>query len=86
MAQSDILHARIGVALKREAESILKTLGVSRTEALRMFYAQIVLHRGLPFELKIPNQTTLDSIASTDRGEDIERFEHLDLLLKDLEI
>ena len=43
------LYARIEPELKEEAESILTALGIPASNAITMFYKQIVLHKGLPF-------------------------------------
>lgn len=48
------LYARIEPEVKEQAESILETLGIPASNAINMFYKQIILNRGLPFEVKIP--------------------------------
>ena len=48
------LYARIELEVKEEAESILAALGIPASNAINMFYKQIILNRGLPFEVKIP--------------------------------
>ena len=52
------VHARIQPALKVQAEAILDRLGISTSEAIAIFFSQIALQNGLPFEVKIPNKTT----------------------------
>jgi len=42
----------------REAREILEYIGMSYAQAVNMFNRMIVLERGLPFEAKIPNETT----------------------------
>lgn len=54
-AKSANLYARIEPDVKEQAENILNTLGISASNAINMFYKQIILNRGLPFEVKIPN-------------------------------
>lgn len=44
-----VVSARLDQRLKQESETILKQLGLSTTEAIRMFFTQITLNRGLPF-------------------------------------
>lgn len=44
-----VVRARIDSRLKRDSEDILRQLGLSQTEAIRMFFTQIVRRRGLPF-------------------------------------
>ena len=46
-----VVRARIDPRLKRDSEDILRALGLSQTEAIRMFFTQIVRRRGLPFEV-----------------------------------
>lgn len=53
-AKSSNLNARIEPELKEKAENILSALGISASSAINMFYKQIVLHGGLPFEVKLP--------------------------------
>lgn len=54
MAKSANLYARIEPDLKDQAETILNALGIPASNAITMFYKQIILHNGLPFEVKIP--------------------------------
>lgn len=49
------LYVRIEPEVKEQAESILSALGIPASNAINMFYKQIILHRGLPFEVKIPS-------------------------------
>lgn len=54
-AKSANLYARIEPEVKEQAESILSALGIPASNAINMFYKQIILNRGLPFEVKIPS-------------------------------
>ncbi len=56
--KSAAVHCRIQPEIKEQAESILHRLWLSPTEAIRIFYSQIILKRGLPFEVCIPKPTT----------------------------
>ena len=62
------INARIEPKLKHQAESILHSVGLSTAEAIRIFYKQICLNRGLPFEVKIPNTKTADAIQELESG------------------
>jgi DNA-damage-inducible protein J len=86
MPKTAMIRARTEPALKKEAEGIFRELGISSTEAINLFYHQVALRKGLPFEVKIPNKTTLETFNNTDRGEDLTNFESIDDLLKDLDI
>lgn len=54
MAKSANLYARIEPDVKEQAESILAALGIPASNAITMFYKQIILHQGLPFPVKLP--------------------------------
>lgn len=54
--------------LKEEAEAILDKLGISISAAYELFYRQIVAHRGLPFEARIPNDTTRRALEDARLG------------------
>lgn len=49
------LYARIEPEVKEQAEGILAALGIPASNAINMFYKQIILQRGLPFEVKMPS-------------------------------
>lgn len=66
MAKSANLYARIEPDLKEQAESILAALGITASNAITMFYKQIVLQRGMPFEMKLPAARPLDVSTMTD--------------------
>ena len=60
MAKTANLYARIEPELKEQAEAILSELGIPVSNAINMFYKQIILQRGIPFELKLPHERPLD--------------------------
>lgn len=54
------LYARIEPDVKEQAENILSALGIPASSAINMFYKQIILNRGLPFEVKLPTAKPVD--------------------------
>lgn len=62
-AKSANLYARIEPDVKAQAESILSALGIPASNAINMFYKQIILQRGLPFDVKIPSSRPVDMSA-----------------------
>ena len=60
MAKSANLYARIEPDVKEQAENILSALGIPASSAINMFYKQIILNRGLPFEVKLPTAKPVD--------------------------
>ncbi len=71
MAKTSNLYVRIEPELKEQAESILSALGIPASNAVNMFYKQIILQRGLPFDLKLPADTVLNFNTMTE--EEIEK-------------
>jgi len=71
MSKSSSIHARIAPDLKEEAEAILKKLGLNASQAITLFYQQIRLTRGLPLVLRVPNETTRQTLDDTDAGKNL---------------
>jgi DNA-damage-inducible protein J len=80
MSHSAVVHARIDSSTKETTEKILHSLGLTPTEAIRLFYRQIALRGEFPLELRVPNSLTAEVLTKADRGEDLERFESVDEL------
>lgn len=78
-------RVRIRPDIKIEAESIIRDLGLSVSTAFELFYRQIILNRGLPFDVRIPNVTTRRAIENAREGRG-ERFATAEALFKDLGI
>ena len=66
-SKSANLYARIEPDVKEQAENILAALGISTSNAINMFYKQIILQRGLPFEVKIPENGLMDINGMTEK-------------------
>ena len=60
MAKTSNLYARIEPDVKEQAEKILSALGIPVSNAINMFYKQIILQRGIPFEMKLPESRVPD--------------------------
>lgn len=69
------LYARIEPDVKEQAESILSSLGIPASNAINMFYKQIILQRGLPFDVKIPSSRPVDmsALSETELNEELEK-------------
>jgi DNA-damage-inducible protein J len=55
------------------------------SEAVKLFLRQVVLHRGIPFEIKIPNALTAKTLRESEEGIDLHRASSVDELFKELE-
>jgi DNA-damage-inducible protein J len=84
VSKTDVVRARIEPHLKEDAEYILAQLGINTTEAINIFYKMIVIHHGLPFEVKLPNHETLETMRQTDAGENLHKAKSKEDLFKQL--
>lgn len=75
MSHSAVVHARIDRETKTATEAVLTTLGMTPTEAIRLFYRQIALRKSFPLELHIPNKLTASVLTKSDKNQDIEKFD-----------
>ena len=71
MNKSAMIRARVDPQLKDEVEDLFAQLGLSTTEAITLFYRQVKLNRGLPFDVRIPNVVTQRTFAETEVGENL---------------
>ena len=78
MSNTEKIRARIEPELKHNAEIVLAALGLSVTEALTLFYKQITLQQGLPFDVKIPNDVTIKTLKQVRNREDLTEYSSLD--------
>jgi DNA-damage-inducible protein J len=77
--KEDRIQARIEPELKRSAEAIFNKIGISSGEAIRMFYSQVKLRGGIPFDVRIPNKHTTKAMDELNAGQG-ERFNSTDEL------
>lgn len=75
MAKTANLYARIEPDVKEQAESILAALGIPVSNAINMFYKQIILQRGIPFELKLPapNISDISKLSQAELNAELEK-------------
>ena len=76
MAKTETIRARIEPELKREAEALFSQLGLSAAEAIRLFYKQATLQRGLPFAVRLPNAEMREALRQAQE----QAQEHGDLI------
>ena len=84
--KTEMIHARIEPQLKKRAEKVFEQLGLTATEAIRMFYRQVELRKGIPFAVQLPNEETAETLRMSDDGEDLHRTKHAKDLFKKLGI
>ena len=71
MNKTSTVRARIKPDLKEKAEQVFHKLGLTSTQAITLFYKQVELRNGLPFDIVIPNKTTIRTFEDTDAGKNL---------------
>lgn len=85
MSKTGTIHARIDENIKGRAERILNLLGIKPSEAINLFYKQVILQKGIPFKVEIPNDITLKAIKELENKDKLENFQDVDELFAKLE-
>jgi DNA-damage-inducible protein J len=83
-AKTEVLHARIDPKPKKSAGRILSAIGISTTEAIRLFLKQAEFHQGLPFPVSIPNQETVAAMMKANSRSTLKRYRSFRELRKQL--
>jgi DNA-damage-inducible protein J len=73
---ADRMNTRIDTTLKKKALNVFDRLGLSEAEAIRLFYAQVELHQGIPFPVKVPNAATLAACEESKNPEKLPSFKN----------
>jgi len=68
MAATATIQTRVNKETKAQAKDILSQLNITLSEAIAIYLRQIILHKGIPFEIKIPNKDTLQAIEQLESG------------------
>ena len=87
MAQSSMLHIRVDDEVKTQATEALAAMGLSMSDAVRIFLKRVVNDQAFPLELKVPNAETRDAMeeARAMMKARQARFESADALFDELE-
>lgn len=72
MAKTANLYVRIESDVKEQAENILSAMGIPTSNAINMFYKQIILHKSLPFDVRMPSAGLMDTSMLSDAQMDAE--------------
>jgi DNA-damage-inducible protein J len=86
MTKTATIRARVEPDLKSNAEHVFNRLGLTTTQAITLFFKQVEMRNSLPFELTIPNETTLQTFEDTDNGKNLVNCEDVDDMFSKLEI
>lgn len=73
-----MIRARVQSKLKKNAESVFKRLGLSTTDAITLFYTQVVLKKGIPFPLELEENDTPDQYITVNSETELRSLIDLD--------
>lgn len=84
--KTETVRARVEPSLKYEVETVLDHLGLTMSEAIELYLCQIKLQKGIPFDIRIPTDLTLETFNKTDRKEELNQHDDLDNMFNHLGI
>jgi DNA-damage-inducible protein J len=80
-----MVHVRVDEKVKEDAAKTLAAMGMSVSDAVRMLLVRVAAEKVLPFEVRVPNATTVKAMRAADQGKG-KRFKTAEALFKDLRI
>ncbi len=85
MPRTATIQARIDPEIKIKAKDILNKLHISMSDAISIYLTQVTLQNGIPFDIKIPNELTVETIRKTEGGKELHQVNSVDELFKELD-
>ena len=79
MSLNATVKARVDENVKFEVDKIFKEIGLNTSQAINIFLKKVIAERGIPFDLKIPNQETLEAMKDVKNGTNLEKITFQDL-------
>jgi DNA-damage-inducible protein J len=80
------IQTRIDVQSKEQAKKILDFLGLTMSQAITLYLRQIILRRGIPFDIEIPNELTAKVLKDTEKGRGLHKAASVDKLFEELNL
>jgi DNA-damage-inducible protein J len=80
-----MVHVRVDEKTKRRAAKTLAGMGISVSDAVRMLLVRVAAEKALPFDVKVPNATTVKAMRAADKGKG-KRLNSAGALFQDLGI
>jgi DNA-damage-inducible protein J len=85
MSKSAMVNARIEPKLKSTVETIFRKLGLNTAQAVTLFFRHVQNHKGLPFDVRLPNAATRQAIVDARKRKNVKRFVSADEMVKELD-
>ena len=75
MARTSNIYTRVEPEIKEQAEKILTQLGIPMSNAITIFLRQVVMHKGIPFDMKLPQNmpVSLEALTEAEINAEIEK-------------
>jgi DNA-damage-inducible protein J len=86
MAATAFVRARVDEAVKNEAAEVLAGMGLTVSDVVRIALTKIAKEKALPFDMRVPNALTAETLVKSERGEDVHRAKDADDLFQQLGI
>lgn len=86
MAANAFVRARVDETLKNEAASVLAEMGLTVSDLVRITLTKVAREKALPFDMRIPNDLTVKTIADSEKGLDVHKAKDADDLFNQLGI
>jgi DNA-damage-inducible protein J len=83
MPTTEMVHIRIDKRVKSQATKALSAMGLSVSDAVRVLLTRIATEKALPFEVKVPNATTVAAMKKARKGA-LPKFKNAAALMDDL--
>jgi DNA-damage-inducible protein J len=80
-----MVHVRVDEKLKQKAGKALAAMGMSVSDAVRLLLVRVAAEQALPFEIKVPNPTTVKALQAAEKRKG-KKFASSSALFKDLGI
>ena len=85
MLKTATIQARIDPIVKKNAQKILNQLNMSMSEAISIYLSQITLHKGIPFEIKIPDEVTAKTLRDSENTKNLHTVNSVEELFQELD-
>lgn len=85
MPRTATIQARIDPEVKKDAQAILSKLNISMSEAISLYLTQVALQKGIPFEIKIPNELTAETLRKSEDGKELYTADSVENLFQELD-
>jgi DNA-damage-inducible protein J len=83
MPATEMVHVRINKRIKTKAAKTLASMGLSVSDAVRVLLTRVAAEKALPFDVKVPNATTVAAMGEARTGK-LPSFRKVSELMADL--